>query len=72
LVYIPAKISPHIHCRVLVYRSSTVAGTKGTDGTKKNIGKSNTDEEDKNDDTPVDVETHAKDMAIKLKVHLGL
>ncbi|RLM73128.1 hypothetical protein C2845_PM15G12750 [Panicum miliaceum] len=70
LVSIPSKISPHIHCRVLVYRSSTIAGTKSTYGTKQNTGKPNTDTEDKNSDKPIDVKTHAKDMIIKHHMHL--
>jgi hypothetical protein len=42
----------------------------GTNGTKKNTGKSNTDAEDRIDDIPIDVETPAKDITIKHHIHL--
>jgi len=36
----------------------------GTNGTKKNTGKPNTDAEDKIDDKPIDVETPTKDTSL--------
>jgi hypothetical protein len=70
LVDIPSKISPYIHCRILDYRSSAIVGTMGTNGTKKNTGKLNTNAEDKIDDIPIDVETPAKDITINHHMHL--
>jgi len=42
----------------------------GTNGTKKNTGKLNTNAEDKIDDIPIDVETPAKDITINHHMHL--
>ena len=44
--------------------TSTIVGTMGTNGTKKNTGKPNTDAEDKIDDKPIDVETPTKDTSL--------
>lgn len=54
-----------MYCCDLDYRSSTIAGTMGTNSTRKNTRKSNTDAEDRNNNKLVDVENYAKDITIK-------
>lgn len=51
------------------YRSSTIVGTMGTNGTKKNTGKLNTNAEDKIYDIAIDVETPTKDITINHHMH---
>ena len=66
----PSEIFAYFHCRILVYNSSTTFETMGSNGTKRNTGKSNIDAEDKIDSQPIDVETPAKDITIKHHMHL--
>jgi len=66
----PSEIFTYTHCPILVYKSSTIFGTMGSNGTKRNTGKPNIDAEDKIDGKPIDIESPAKDITIKHHMHL--